>query len=75
LGSLQNEEINIRGYERQAEQVRMEARAHYMDWRDSPKAKDEKPAFSFRKALLPQDLPDYKMLFDESGESSKMLSL
>jgi hypothetical protein len=71
LGSLQNEEAKIEEYERHTEQARVEAGARYMDWKDPPKAKDEKPAFSFRKALLRQDPPDYKTPFDEAGESSK----
>jgi hypothetical protein len=80
LGSLRNEEVKIREYGRHTEQARAEAGARYMDWKNPPKTQDEKPGFSFRKALLrqerqePPDQPDYKTPFDEAGESSERLS-
>jgi hypothetical protein len=77
LGSLQNEEVKIGEYERDTKQERVEAGARYMDWKNPPKAKDEKPAFSFRKTLLRQDRqdpPDYEKSFNEAGESSERLS-
>jgi hypothetical protein len=77
LGSLRNEEVKIGEYERYTEQARVEAGARYMDWKNPPMAKDGKPAFSFRKALLRQDrqdLPDHEKSFDEAGESSERLS-
>jgi hypothetical protein len=75
LGSLQNEEVKIGEYERHTEQARVEAGAHYSDWKNPPKPQDEKPGFSFRKTILRQDRqdrqdpPDYEKSFNEAGES------
>jgi hypothetical protein len=80
LGSLRNEEVKIGEYERDTEQARVEAGARYMDWKNPPKAREEKLAVSFRKTLLRrvrqdrQDPPDYEKSFNEAGEFSKILS-
>jgi hypothetical protein len=77
LESLRNEEVEIREHERHTKQARVKAGACYLKWKNPPKAKDEKPVFSFRKVLLRQDRqdrPDYKKSFDKAGESSEKLS-
>lgn len=52
---ISDEEIAIVVYERHTEQAEMEAKARYVDWVNE---KDEKSAFSFRKAVLRRDRPD-----------------
>jgi hypothetical protein len=53
----------------------VEAGARYMDWKNPPKAKEEKLAVSFRKALLRRDRQDAKKFFNGAGEPSEILSL
>jgi hypothetical protein len=71
LGSLQNEEVKIRGYEQHFEQARVEAGARYMDWKKSTNPKEEKLAASLRKALSLRDRQDPEKFFNEAGESSE----
>jgi hypothetical protein len=66
--SLREKEVTIAEYERHTEQAKVEARAHYMDWK-KPKAK--KPASLLPGAVLRSHPPDYEKAFHEAGESSE----
>jgi hypothetical protein len=67
LGRIRNEVVTLGEREQHAEQVWVEARACYLDWR---KQEDEQSAFSFRRTVLRRD---YRKVFDEASESSERI--
>jgi hypothetical protein len=66
--SLREKEVTIAENEHHTEQAKVEARAHYMDWK---KPKTKKLASLLPGTVLRSHPPDYEKVFHEAGEPSE----